>query len=602
MAKTKKGAAGALIIAGLTLLLLTISGYVLTFARLAYVQSRLETAANAIAAVGSLNLLSPSTVCESMRDTFIGLFPDDGASLGIAADESIVLRLTFYSGLNGSTGEQSTVYTVPKTGACDLAGAISLPLSRIKIEVTGRFSLSSIVPVASLIGSSRLTTILTSESFAQLAPMDVVLLIDNSNSVISPIESSIDFDSEGFDDYASEVVGTTADSRTTKRAIYAGACFGYVNIRLKRAAVKLYDILTSVSSNRVGVAYTNPGWGEVAGLAIKLDQSPWERVEAAEEGTVMPEPVVSPPGAIDSYSTRCAAITDDFALPEHPFVPTWLVAEDFYPENGDLSGKLVCTKRSSCSSELFHNRLNSAETGLLPREIIWTANAGLFSSSGTLLPQGNVNLVQSVLERIYQELALNNYIPESDDETETRTSPRKLIIYLTDGVDVVPNGLVKPLPEPLRADQKTTINPLITNGELPEITYSVQSLTEPRPSPTPVWSGLQQVPCLVQRPNEDFSLGVLYFHFRTEDGSKIEDLPYSFQAPYYLAGHTYADETLLKPNALMDDWRTNCQSGAGPGHGTFLLESSALEQENADKFVDEIIPALLRTVMLPKIN
>lgn len=80
---------------------------------------------------------------------------------------------------------------------------------------------------------------------------------------------------------------------------------------------------------------------------------------------------------------------------------------------------------------------------------------------------------------------------------------------------------------------------------------------------------------------DDYSFGVIYFHHRIEDVDNAATLPAPFKIAYYMPGHTYEDEDLLPPNALIETWRTGCKSADGPGHGTFIVESSAISDPDA---------------------
>lgn len=600
MNSKKKGASGVLIVVGITLLLLGVAAYTMAFSRLNFVKARLDSAAHSIAAVGSLNILSPSTVCESMRDTFLGLFPDGGASLGLAADSELLLNLYFYTGINGSGG-QSAAYTVPKSGACNLTGLYKLPLQKIKVELAADVRIDTFAPVEHFFGATKSAATMSAEAFAQLDPLDVVLLIDNSNSVISPIDSTDSDDSNGFDEYTGGV-GTGGADSLSKKALYTAACFGHVNKRLKAAAVKLYDVLTAVSTNRVGVAYTNPGWGEVIGLAVGLDQSPWTRNTGleADNGKRL-EYVPSPPGAVDNYSSRCASITDDYNLPDYPFDSAFVSVSGFLTADGSLTDKLVC--RGGCDDEDDYNRFDPEASGLLPREIIWSANAGLLLNNLTFNPAGNVNILEPVLKKIYAELALNNRVVDDPELPGQKIAVRKLVIYLTDGVDVVPNSTVLPVGNPIRPDKITTLSPTVSDGSIffPSAS-SISQITKPVASPTPPWAGMQENPCAVPAPdNSDYAIGVLYLHHRVEDADAVADLPGLFKSSFYMPGHTYEDEDLLTPNALMATLRTGCKSSAGPAQGSFFVESSSFS-DDADVFVKEIVPAVLRSVMLPSLR
>ncbi len=583
------------------MLLLAISGYTIAFSRLNLVKARLVSGANSIAAVGSINLLNLTSLCESMRDTYLGLFPDYGASLELKDDTELVLNLYFVSGLTGAGG-QSAAYKVPKTGACDLTGLVTLPLNKIKVELAAEVKISSFVPLQHFIGATQTTTTLVAEAEAKLTPMDIVILIDNSNSVVSPPTSDDPDDSDGFDVYNNQVVGSSEDNVTSKKQIYTGSCFGFVNKRLKQAAIMLYDVLTSVSSNRVGVAYTNPGQGEISGLAIKLDQSPWERPAAGEDEGVVPDYISVPLGVVDAYSSRCAAITDDYPVPEHPFADWIANIDEFWMDGGNLRNRLFCVEQESCPEDKpgYLHRFDSAQTGLLPREIIWTANAGLFSATGELLEQGNINILEASINRIREELALSSAGQDSNELPNEIVPARKVILYITDGVDIVPSSSTKPKLDPTRVDQFTTLTGTLAEEAGSPPAQSVTQLTNPSASPTPAWAAMHENPCAMDLEDSVQTLGILYFHWRSEEEITAASYPPPFLASYYLPGHAYEEEELSTPNSLMANWRNACQSTTGPATGTFMLETSATE--DPDDFAKEIVPAVLKALMLPSIG
>ena len=240
------------------------------------------------------------------------------------------------------------------------------------------------------------------ESSAQIAPTDIVLVVENSASLI--------------DSVVDNKIATSATDKTStpqifnkmfgeqKAQLYSTQCFGNNYIDFKKGVVNLYDLLSQIGTFNVSVVATNSKTN-IPFILAKPSQTTFTKEELPYDND---EP--------DFHQTRCLAITSDksFRVPLNPNFLSYTQRENLLgllnnPQNGDLS--------------LLSN------SKMLTRELLWTLPAGHSTESGYLHPKYHYS-------NTHQAIELANSILTSYINADNKNSRSRVIIVLTDDAGV----------------------------------------------------------------------------------------------------------------------------------------------------------------------
>ncbi len=363
---------------------------------------------------------------------------------------------------NAGTGASTVVRAGPYTQASDCAVALPPPIESITVKLSRDVSFD-ILDFAGLKGAAgtNFTFTVNAEATAKLATTDVVLVIENSGSVVSPIagESSTwtdDLPAEyPFDLWSEDKAGrmngdedhlyrpadedSIALKELPKSLQYARRCFGEVHYDIKKGALKLFDLLTSSSSFRVGIVHTDNMSSAVFAPTIEISSDSYARSYVAESvlnnpaGSSDPEIAryrTSPDpsyGALDNPESRCAAITSNsedapayyFPEPDHPFKDkfsgvTWSEPEDMV----------------NLSSETARTRVTFADPlSFFPRDLVWIANAGRAGELSKIDLRSDLTLVQLAVVRAFDMLG------KARERADHAHVQNRAVIVITDGFE-----------------------------------------------------------------------------------------------------------------------------------------------------------------------
>lgn len=185
---------------------------------------------------------------------------------------------------------------------------IKLPIKSMTVRIKDYVSLSLMNLVS--VGGFEINV----EATTQLLPTDIVLVIENSNSLISPTaeenSSQTLLDRDAFsgipgwgkytpaklckkcEDLPSKLPGTALcpDTCVRKSTRMTRQCFGRVAKNIKHGALTLYDLLSSSGTYRVGVVHNSTSNSEQAKVTVPLNLHPYERY--------------NPSGGPENYSTN----------------------------------------------------------------------------------------------------------------------------------------------------------------------------------------------------------------------------------------------------------------------------------------------------------
>lgn len=524
-----------------------------------------------------------------------------------------------------------------------------------------------------IFGIGSTNQIIKAESTVAVEPMDVVLVVENSNSLISPLGADCNDDgaADAGEDACIPALFTSGGStgwdtqlalqdppsgtkvyRYNKALRYTRQCYGEAARNLKKAAVLLYDTLSSAATVRVGVVYPMTASSlEQARVAVPLNTHPYERYAAAPAPTpdnlnstvnlnysssnygIDADPNLGSTGHTsigleqaygfaDHPQSRCAAATTSalYPVPDHPLksVLDNTVTTGYYPRKfkSDLSTMLESTGTVDAKDPSWHLRFKSYIPGgstnyryarpagaaaltytqnLLPREAIWLNNSGYSDFSGVPIPRYNY---QHTYFGIIRAIDMLYNAPKRNDGLAVR---KKVILVLSDGVDnaLDPNNLRQYL------------------GAMPQLTF-LKSTTSANVS-TPTTLALNQLTGTDQYCNSGiYPSGmddVLDLHdIETQTGIpdstaaddvlkgfKLGVMYYGFSGPaYYSTDGFQADlenhGTDATTASRLADFRSDCSTHWALRRGRFWAEASA---DMTDTTLDD--PAEYSSVLAPKV-
>lgn len=423
-------------------------------------QRKLDGVASSIASFAGTFLPNPSLSAQAAVNAF-AIFKNDYVRGNEHFDSTLTLELSveyFEVGSGGAVELKRTVLSSPAS-----SWPVKLPIKSLTVRVQGEFP-AQLLNFSGLISSDLTSLTVRGEATTQLAPTDIVLVIDNSNSVISPLADESASIHAAFQDWTNDVPGRgdsedaavtntyghTWDTVVSKARLRERQCFGTIHKDIKRAALQAFDYLTSVGTYRVGVIHAKSGLGEFPTATINITSDSYGRVyrrkrvstllngaDAADASTF--DEVYYHPGANSSYGSfeypesRCAALTNSasYAVPGHPFSPyVTLAGFGVNTLKSNLAPLLKCdgAVNSTTCPQNGHLELDTNET-LLPREVLWMNSAGETFESGLPNPfYDYVNMEFAILRAI----DMLRTAPARLDKLPVR---RQLVLVFTDGVE-----------------------------------------------------------------------------------------------------------------------------------------------------------------------
>lgn len=226
------------------------------------------------------------------------------------------------------------------------------------------------------------------EATAQLRPTDVVLVVENSASLYQRLPTN--------DPNVNPLIDVFDRD---KAMIYGGQCFGDPAYYFKRGAVILYDILSQIETFRVGVVFTDTRTGGSHVLAN------------LGETTIDPSQLEYDDDQPDYHSTRCAALTSSFNVPNNLNAKgsTWLPRTD-----------LTSLLKSATELEF------AADTKLLVREALWIQPEGYTTGKGVIHPRYYYSDPTEALF-LAASILYNSRRPDEKPVTQ------RYVLWLTDG-------------------------------------------------------------------------------------------------------------------------------------------------------------------------
>jgi len=238
------------------------------------------------------------------------------------------------------------------------------------------------------------TITITGSAEASLRPTDVMLVVENSASLLDSTSQN----SATLETLFGKILG----------ARYSNQCFGNAFAEFKTGMLKLYDNLSESASFRVGLMTSTSRTGEPLLLA-DLGQTLIPRSNLEYDGD---QP--------DSHSTRCMAATIDkqFAVPQSSniYQRTW---------------RSRTVLRALFPSEMERNLGIDPEQRILTREALWTLPAGYATETGYIHPQYFYTSPAKAIELSKQQL-------KDSRRTDGRPVAHRMIIVATDDAGVFP--------------------------------------------------------------------------------------------------------------------------------------------------------------------
>lgn len=252
------------------------------------------------------------------------------------------------------------------------------------------------------------------KSTLQLAPTDVVLVIENSASMIDNTSAT----------YPANW-GTNFGTNAQK---YANQCFSQSWRYFKQGVVELYDRLSQIETFRVGVVVMHGRAGSPFVMATlgEYSRSP---VEYAFDQTD------SPPDLPHEHLTRCASLTQSGYYP----VPTNINSATWAPRV-DISTLLL-------SPDGPNYTWLDMNADWFTRELIWVLNAGYSTENGFIPNRYYFNNPKSSVT-----IAANMLI--ASRRTDNLPVQNRVILVLTDDAGHVPS--YTEVPEDLSTTPNTT--------------------------------------------------------------------------------------------------------------------------------------------------
>lgn len=241
----------------------------------------------------------------------------------------------------------------------------------------------------------------------QLAPTDIVLVVENSASFI---DTSLSIPPLG--DFSVKFGATLGST-------YAHQCFSEPWRNFKQGVLELYDRLSQNDLYRVAVVTTHSRSGEPFILA-DLGQTVIP-VEELEEGATIDQP--------DDHSVRCRALTLDLTTGAIPYNINY--TNNVWGSRRELASVASPANPPSQPFDLPAGFL------LLVREAIWLLQAGYSTESGYISPRYYYSNTRAAIDIAKRML----YVTRRPDNLAVQN---RVIIVLTDDTGMVPGDMLNP--------------------------------------------------------------------------------------------------------------------------------------------------------------
>lgn len=425
----------------------------------------LKLLASQSAAFAGYFLPNPVLACQRAHQAFAAMKTDVGSPSGlvtggIVSNLSASVDISYY---DGSLAGVLTKKTYPTLASCTTSALVQPPVQSLSVTASAEYDLGYV----NLAGLSNWATLsATASASTQLVPTDVVLVIENSNSVLGPMMSLQPVEGYGpfqvFNNTIGRLNGATLSyepgglTAVNKADVRAAQCFGKVYKDIKTAAMKAFDLLSASSSFRVGVVHTLHTGGEFPPASVNITAAsyaeayhPWSVAELqAREADTDSLRLFRVPGANSAYGSeeypesRCAAIAgqypsggngklDEHPLPAHPLAAAYDSAWLNSNLKNFLLPKTLVPLVNGASDPFAMLKFDTGDSTirLMPRDMIWLNSAGLTDGSGYPNQKGDFTLFQSALLRA-RDLLLT--APARADGQAVR---RKVILVFADGLE-----------------------------------------------------------------------------------------------------------------------------------------------------------------------
>lgn len=561
-------------------------------------RNQLETIARSVAHFAGVSLPNPERSClaarrafdASIRDLRVAAVPSRFASNPSSARLEVAFE---YVDQNGSPAR-----TLFADGECPTAAdpRILLPIKALTVRISAGYEMS-FLGISSLGKWTTDNVRAVVEVSTRLIPTDVVLVVENSNSLLSPLKSpgtipalfkepnpasspALPFDQVIYPQTLSW------KNSMTKAESYTRACFGETAYNMKRAAVMLYDLLSSSASFRVGVVHTITTTGSMAPITVPLTarcNAPLTREGLSGAEIAWP---MSEYGVPDTPESRCAAATGDgsdgsdveYPVPVHPFA-AWMPS---LAQRRSLT-QLLMEAGGEGTPNIYDFNRSIDDPGLFPREFLWIRNSGSVLESG--FPDERATFYdpsQPVLRALDM---LNNAPPRGDGEAVRR----KVILVLADGFESSSYAMVGRLGV---ADNETSFaraNGSVATDDLTIPTYCSAAasghsnairdatvFTTPLTNTKTMLGGVK--------------LGLLWYGYRPhfEDGDRWSSLNGEWNGGTILPGHDAAG------------YRTVCNTYKWAfNRGIFWQEVTTAQEAAA--YATEVAPQVARTLFTAEV-
>ncbi|MBL7661197.1 Tad domain-containing protein [bacterium] len=290
---------------------------------------------------------------------------------------------------------ENIITSVPHGTGTDLTPAT---LNAITILLRDQYS-SNILPLA---GFTPLSTTVVGQVTAQLSPTNIVIVIDNTASLIVDDGDSAYLSASP---YFSVVDSSLPPEHhyPTKPITLIHQCFNETFRNYKKGVVALYDQFAGIGTYRVGIVLTNSRFGEpfvLANLGQSIIEEPQNELDAPDD----PE---------FNYA-RCAYLTKG---------ATDYLPKELYRQSGTTEQDL--SSRVTTNSTSFPHFKFTAGEKLRTREALWVMPAGYSTENGFIHPR---YYYQNGAEAI----ALARRMLQNDTGGQGQPVTRKVILYVTD--------------------------------------------------------------------------------------------------------------------------------------------------------------------------
>ncbi|MBX7138120.1 MAG: hypothetical protein K1X83_09060 [Oligoflexia bacterium] len=484
---------------GLLLLLMTLAFHAVTF----YAQyTPLKGLATDSALHAGTFLPDPTRACEAAFDS-VELYRNDFRKSGEIRYPELTAKVTITSystppnppdlgpdpdAAPGSAPLVTPTSTVANARAecATLKDSLVPPIDSLQVSVRAAFDFN-LMNVFSLASEEGSLFHVAARSTVRLEPTDVMLVVENSNSVVTPMETeepkvfATDADARAWataipDGYPFAVgsgPGSWKDSYLgwqnsetepqykfrpddapvailNKALLRTRQCFGGRHLHIKEAAVRLYDLLSSSASFRVGAVHTLSPSGEFNFPTIDIGTSSFASAYVprpvselnefqrgvAPAGDGLREKGLSHSAPMPAYGyaeypeSRCAAITKPgqdpkyyFPMPPHPLFDELPILAAADPS------KMVGTSSASPSANPLDALKFNPDASFLPRNLLWIASAGAGGVSGILDRRFNYTPMQFAILRARDTLV------RAKARADLVPVRKRVVLVLTDGFE-----------------------------------------------------------------------------------------------------------------------------------------------------------------------